>query len=124
MLSRRLSEKHSRGWDVVAKRVPGPNYTQHFIRTDTSYRFIVRAENSHGLSPASPTSSVLSLSSAPHIRGDTSEKEARASLSTGHVVELTSLQAVSANSVNLAWEVSVDFLNMYPDGKHFISVWL
>lgn len=104
MFKRSLSGGHiGGGWVVVARRVPGPSYTQNYLQSNISYTFIVRAENSHGLSSASPPSASLLLS---NTSVDASVKEARASLSAGHVVELTSVQAVSSTSVKLGWEVS------------------
>ncbi|XP_054257308.1 roundabout homolog 2-like [Macrosteles quadrilineatus] len=103
MFKRSVSGGHSGGgWVVVARRVPGPTYTQAYLQPNESYTFIVRAENSHGLSSASPPSASLLLS---NTTVDSSVKEARASLSTGHVVELTSVQAVSSTSVRLGWEI-------------------
>ena len=97
------------GWVVVARRVPGPTYTQHHLGPAMSYTFLVRAENSHGLSPPSPISTPVILSSnlKHNTELDNNLKEARLSLSAGHIVELTSIQPVSSTSIKLGWEVSI-----------------
>ncbi|XP_054290227.1 protein sax-3-like [Macrosteles quadrilineatus] len=92
------------GWLVVARRVAGPTYTQNYLQSNASYKFVVRAENSHGLSSASPPSATLSLMTS-HTREDAGVQEARASLSTGHVVNLKSVQPVSSTSVKVTWEI-------------------
>lgn len=47
------------GWVVVAHRVPNETHTVHNLRPDTKYMFLVRAENSHGLSVPSEMSDVV-----------------------------------------------------------------
>lgn len=107
MFGRSMSPGQSGGgWVIVARRVPGPTYTQHYLQPNLSYTFLVRAENSHGLSPPSPPSPSLSLLQALPPQLDPGVKEARASLSAGHVVELTAIQPVSSTSIKLGWEVS------------------
>jgi roundabout axon guidance receptor 2 len=39
------------GWVVAAHRVTSETYTVSNLKPDTSYLFLVRAENSHGMSP-------------------------------------------------------------------------
>ncbi len=41
------------GWVTAAHRVSSSTYTVGNLKPDTSYVFLVRAENSHGLSPPS-----------------------------------------------------------------------
>ena len=44
------------GWVVAAHRVTSETYTIHNLKPDTSYVFLIRAENSDGLSHPSPVS--------------------------------------------------------------------
>lgn len=44
------------GWVAVANRVQNTTYTQHGLTAGISYFFVVRAENSHGMSVPSPLS--------------------------------------------------------------------
>ncbi|CAB4060483.1 ROBO2 [Lepeophtheirus salmonis] len=39
------------GWVVAANRITSETYTINNLKPDTSYMFLVRAENSHGMSP-------------------------------------------------------------------------
>ena len=76
------------------------------LKPDTSYVFLVRAENSHGLSVPSPISEVARTlgsdrRSVPQYELD----EARVRLGT-KVVELRDVQPISSTSVRLLWDVS------------------
>jgi roundabout axon guidance receptor 2 len=76
------------------------------LKPDTSYVFLVRAENSHGLSVPSSVSDVARTLGAdrravPHYELD----EARARLGT-KVVDLRDVQPISSTSVRLIWDVS------------------
>lgn len=76
------------------------------LKPDTSYVFLVRAENSHGLSVPSPVSEVARTlgsdrRSVPQYELD----EARVRLGT-KVVQLRDVQPVSSTSVRLLWDVS------------------
>jgi len=76
------------------------------LKPDTSYVFLVRAENSHGLSVPSPVSEVARTlgsdrRSVPQYELD----EARVRLGT-KVVQLRDVQPVSSTSVKLLWDVS------------------
>ncbi|XP_075217906.1 roundabout homolog 1-like [Lycorma delicatula] len=94
------------GWVIVARRVSGPVYTQHHLIPGSTYTFLVRAENSHGLSPPSPLSDPTLLTETPNpTEEDRNIKEARSTLLAGHVVELSHIQPVSSNSIKLGWEI-------------------
>ncbi|XP_039293123.1 roundabout homolog 2 isoform X2 [Nilaparvata lugens] len=97
------------GWVVVARRVTSPVYTQHHLTSGGRYTFLVRAENSHGLSAPSPLSDAVGLADASAGEGTDGEerdiREARATLAGGHVVELTHIQPVSSSSIKLSWEI-------------------
>ncbi|PSN52194.1 hypothetical protein C0J52_06109 [Blattella germanica] len=103
----------SGGWVVAARRIQGPTYTQYHLAPGVSYTFLVRAENSHGLSPPSPLSEPVTMAATGLIwpGGDSEEEmqlnEARANLLAGHVVELVDAQSVTSTSVKLVWEVVV-----------------
>ncbi|KAJ8939803.1 hypothetical protein NQ314_010977 [Rhamnusium bicolor] len=43
-------------WTIVARRIPGPTYTQHLLSAGVPYTFLVRAENAHGVGPPSQLS--------------------------------------------------------------------
>jgi len=52
------------GWVVASDSVMETSYTVRGLQPDTSYMFLVRAQNSHGLSLPSP------VTSAVRTRGD------------------------------------------------------
>lgn len=99
------------GWVVAARRVQGPTYTQYHLAPGVTYTFLVRAENSHGLSPPSPLSEPVTMTASglTWTGGESEEEmqlnEARSSLLSGHVVELVDAQPLTSTSVKLVWEV-------------------
>lgn len=98
-------------WTIVARRIPGPTYTQHLLSPDVPYTFLVRAENAHGLGPPSQLSE-------PTIVGPDSTQnwgnpevtvlsEARANLvTTNDIVKLSEAIPVTSTSIKLIWIVS------------------
>jgi hypothetical protein len=97
------------GWVVGARRVSEVSYTQQHLRPGLSYVFIVRAENSHGLSlPSDPSEATSTMAGLGDVGPGGSRgweiEEARARLG-GHVVELSHAQALSPTQVKLTWEV-------------------
>lgn len=77
------------------------------LKPDTSYVFLVRAENAHGLSVPSGVSEVArTLRLGPDSRNVPQHTldEARARLST-KVVSLLQLVASASTSIRLSWEV-------------------
>jgi hypothetical protein len=99
------------GWVVAAHHLQGPTYTQYHLAPGVTYTFLVRAENSHGLSPPSPLSEPVTMTASGHNwAGGNSEEErqlneARASLLAGQVVELVDAHPPTSTSVKLLWEV-------------------
>ncbi|RZC39870.1 roundabout -like 2 [Asbolus verrucosus] len=93
------------GWVVAAHRVPNPYMVVRELKPDSSYVFIVRAENAHGLSPASAVSAIArtlaNSRSVPRSELDT----ARAMLST-KLVELRDARPQTSSSVKLTWTLS------------------
>lgn len=57
---------------VAAHRVTSETYTVSNLRPDTSYVFLVRAENSHGMSPPTQMSErVRTLRAVDDLKGNT-----------------------------------------------------
>ncbi|XP_023708253.1 protein sax-3 isoform X3 [Cryptotermes secundus] len=95
------------GWVVAANRVTADTITIGDLKPDTSYVFLVRAENSHGLSVPSPVSDVARTLGADRRAVPQHElDEARARLGT-KVVELRDVQPISSTSVRLIWDILV-----------------
>jgi len=58
-----------KGWVVASDSVMETSYTVRGLQPDTSYMFLVRAQNSHGLSLPSPvTSAVRTRGTLPVFR--------------------------------------------------------
>lgn len=97
---------------VLASRVPGHIYTADNLEADKLYTFLIRAENSHGLSPPSPLSEPISLNPedriAEPIIEDKQTREARVSLQSGQPAELIDIQPINSTSVRLTWEASIN----------------
>lgn len=107
--TRKSLNSNSSEWVTLATRVPGPTYTSENLDPEKMYTFLVRAENSHGLSPPSPLSEPVSLNPddkiiEPIIQ-DKQTREAKALLQSGHTAELIDAQSINSTSVRLTWEI-------------------
>lgn len=100
---------NSSDWTTLATRVPGTSFTVDDLEADKMYTFLIRAENSHGLSPPSQPSEPVTLNPAEKIMEpvieDKQTREARALLQAGHSAELLDIQPLNATSIKLTWEV-------------------
>lgn len=118
------------GWVAVGTRVQNTTFTQTGLLPGVNYFFLIRAENSHGLSLPSPMSepiTVGTVSSENHsftlmfpslihyfdslfhpqryFNSGLDLSEARASLLSGDVVELSNASVVDSTSMKLTWQV-------------------
>ncbi|CAG9818894.1 unnamed protein product [Phaedon cochleariae] len=93
------------GWVIAGHRIQHPYMVVHELKPDSSYVFIVRAENAHGLSAASFVSdtarTLANTRSLPRSELDT----ARTILST-KLIELEDARPQSSSSVKLFWSFS------------------
>ncbi|KAJ8974901.1 hypothetical protein NQ317_015290, partial [Molorchus minor] len=93
------------GWVVAAHRVQTPYMIVRELKPDSSYVFIVRAENAHGISPASPVSvNARTLANSRSLPGSELDT-ARAVLST-KLMELRDARPQSSSSVKLIWSLA------------------
>ncbi|GIY92239.1 roundabout homolog 2 [Caerostris extrusa] len=92
------------GWVVAAHQVEKEMYVASNLRPDTRYMFLIRAENSHGLSMPSPVSDVIRTlgfsSGVPHYNLD----EARNRLNDVSIF-LQDIISLSSTSVKMMWKV-------------------
>lgn len=96
------------GWVTLARRLHSTHFTQSFLKPGQSYLFLVRAENSHGLSPPSHLSKRITLPTE-YYHNDPFSNEmsiAKSKLFGGHVVDLIDIKTVSSTSIKIFWEVS------------------
>ncbi|XP_072390789.1 roundabout homolog 2-like [Diabrotica undecimpunctata] len=103
------------GWVIAAHRIQNPYMVVHELKPDSSYVFIVRAENAHGLSPASPVSKIARTLANSRSLPSSELDTARATLST-KLIELKEAKPQSSSSVKLIWNFSD---NDYVEG-HYI----
>lgn len=97
-------------WTTVARRVPGPTFTQHLLTAGIPYTFLVRAENGHGLGPPSQLSEQIIVGPDTTQNWGNPEvtvlSEARASLVQSNVVHLTEALPILSTAIKLVWEIT------------------
>lgn len=96
------------GWVKLVRRLHSTHYTQSFLKPGQSYLFVVRAENSHGLSAPSHLSNRVSLPTEyrQSVSFSHDMSIAKSTLFGGHIVDLIDIKTVSSTSIKLFWEVS------------------
>lgn len=96
------------GWATLVRRLHSTHYTQNFLKPGQSYLFLVRAENSHGLSPPSHLSKRITLPTEYRQNMPFSHDMsiAKSTLFGGHIVDLIDIKTVSSTSIKIFWEVS------------------
>ncbi|XP_042897361.1 roundabout homolog 1 isoform X3 [Parasteatoda tepidariorum] len=92
------------GWVVLAHRVPKESFVASNLRPDTKYTFLIRAENSHGLSYPSPISEVIHTHGHSSVIPNYNLAEARSHLSD-IVIFLQSVNAISSTAVKMMWKI-------------------
>lgn len=102
-----FSNNMSKGWIEVASKLENTTYVQKDLMCGATYIFIVRAENSHGISAPSPMSDLIMAGKQIIFDEDIGLTEAQAVLSSGDIVELHEANATDASSVRLVWEVKL-----------------
>ena len=95
------------GWVVAAIRVNSETYTVTNLKPDTSYIFVVRAENSHGLSAPSAVSQHVKTLKSQALEDSVAVEDARDSLLT-KLIEIVELEAISSTSVRITWRFIAD----------------
>ncbi|VVC43054.1 Hypothetical protein CINCED_3A018710 [Cinara cedri] len=92
------------GWMTLVRRLHSTHFTQAFLKPGQSYLFLVRAENSHGLSPPSQLSNRITLPTEYH-QNVPFMSIAKSTLFGGHIVDLIDIKTVSSTSIKLFWEI-------------------
>ncbi|KAH8293289.1 hypothetical protein KR018_007564, partial [Drosophila ironensis] len=92
------------GWVAVGTRVQNTTFTQTGLLPGVNYFFLIRAENSHGLSLPSPMSEPITVGTR-YFNSGLDLSEARASLLSGDVVELSNASVVDSTSMKLTWQI-------------------
>ena len=95
------------GWVVAAIRVNSQTYTVTNLKPDTSYIFVVRAENSHGMSVPSEVSEHVKTLKSQHLEDYINVEDARDALLT-KLIEIVEIEPISSTSVRLTWKFFAD----------------
>ncbi|XP_050437728.1 protein sax-3-like [Adelges cooleyi] len=95
------------GWMTLARRLHSTHFTQNVLKPGQSYLFLIRAENSHGLSPPSHLSNriTLPMEYRHNDRFTHDMSIAKSTLFGGHIVDLIDIKTVSSTSIKLFWEI-------------------
>ncbi|XP_052863917.1 roundabout homolog 2-like [Anopheles cruzii] len=93
------------GWLQVKSKLQDNTFTHTGLSAGVTYYFVVRAENSHGISMPSPLSEPVLLGMTDNANIGIDLSEARASLLSGDVVELVNASSIDCTTVKLAWEI-------------------
>ncbi|EZA60020.1 Roundabout-like protein [Ooceraea biroi] len=93
------------GWVVAATAVLDDIYTVTDLRPETNYVFLVRAENSHGLSLPGPLSDVVQTTNVnQHTVPQVELTRARDRLNS-EILHLKEVQPLSSTSVKIMWDI-------------------
>ncbi|XP_049308729.1 protein sax-3 isoform X1 [Bactrocera dorsalis] len=106
------------GWVIAAHRVPDQQITISGLKPATSYVFLVRAENSHGLSVPSGLSNVIKTLGTESGTVPPSEISAARAVLSGKVVELIDAAAINSTAVRLDWVMHVSVTEKYVEGLY------
>lgn len=112
-LSGKNTPRNSRGWIILAKKVQQTQYVAKSLVPGITYMFIVRAENSHGLSGPSSVSDPVIVGESGNALWDngvfSNNTENRNNIMTDNIVELIEATPIDSKTIKLMWEI----LNFY-----------
>lgn len=105
--------RNSRGWVVVARKVHQTQFVVKSLVSGVTYMFIVRAENSHGLSGPSAISDSITVGEDTNSLWESgvfsNNTEYRNNILTDNIVELIEATPIDSKTIKLMWEI----LNFY-----------
>ncbi|XP_063636176.1 roundabout homolog 2-like [Cydia splendana] len=112
-LSGNNTPRNSRGWVVLAKKIQQTQYVARSLVSGVTYMFIVRAENSHGLSGPSPVSDPVIVGESGNALWEngvfSNNTGFRNNIMTDNIVELIEATPIDSKTIKLMWEI----LNFY-----------
>ncbi|XP_044580244.1 protein sax-3-like isoform X1 [Cotesia glomerata] len=100
-----FSSNLNTGWVVAATGVTDDTYTVTELKPDTKYVFLVRAENSHGLSLPGPLSDVAHTTSQNQYSVPQIELIRARDRLNSEILHLREVQPVSSTSVKIMWDI-------------------
>ncbi|XP_032667752.1 roundabout homolog 2-like [Odontomachus brunneus] len=93
------------GWVVAATGVLDDVYTVTDLRPETNYVFLVRAENSHGLSLPGPLSDVVQTTNVNQHTVPQVELTRTRDRLNSEILHLKEVQPLSSTSVKIMWDI-------------------
>ncbi|XP_062557914.1 roundabout homolog 2-like [Armigeres subalbatus] len=110
------SSQSAGGWQIALRQLAGNTATVTGLRPDTSYLFVVRAENAYGCSgPSAISVPIRTLSSDDRVTVPAEMESARNVLS-GKILELIDIIPLSSTSVRLEWLLHVSTSEQFVEG--------
>lgn len=94
-----------KSWILVASRLKENIFMETGLSKDTSYMFIVRAENSFGMSYPSIVSDLMKVGQIPNVENNMRSKDAESILGSNDVVELLEANTTDSTSIRLTWHI-------------------
>ncbi|CAG5009829.1 unnamed protein product [Parnassius apollo] len=106
-LSGNNTPRNSRGWVTVAKRIHHTQYSVKSLIPGITYMFIIRAENSHGLSGPSPVSDSVRVGEDNLWPNGifSNNTEFRSNIMTDNIVDLIEATPIDSKTIKLMWEI-------------------
>ncbi|XP_055590828.1 roundabout homolog 1-like [Uranotaenia lowii] len=104
------------GWQIALHQIAGNTATVSGLQPETSYIFVVRAENSYGVSaPSQLSAAIRTLSSDDRVTVP-EELEAARNVLNGKILELIDIVPLSSTSVRLEWLLHISGSDQYVEG--------
>ncbi|XP_055622684.1 uncharacterized protein LOC129766199 [Toxorhynchites rutilus septentrionalis] len=104
------------GWQIALQQIAGNTATVTGLSPETSYIFVVRAENAYGFSPPSALSSPIRTLSSDDRVTVPEELESARNVLNGKILELIDIVPISSTSVRLEWLLHVSSSEQYVEG--------
>ncbi|KAG6448054.1 hypothetical protein O3G_MSEX005292 [Manduca sexta] len=108
-LSGNNTPRNSRGWVVLAKRIPQTYFVVKSLIPGIAYMFIVRTENSHGLSGPSLVSDAVVVGDDTNSLWESgvfsNNTEFRNNILTDNIIELIEATPIDSKTIKLMWEI-------------------
>lgn len=115
-----FSHDTGEGWTMASDEISDQSYVVRNLQPNTSYLFLVRARNSHGLSLPSPVTSVVRTkgNSLPHPRPTIFfDPSLVAEKLSGQVIHVLPAEVLSSTTIKLNWELRKNVMR-FVEGFH------
>ncbi|KAH8327288.1 hypothetical protein KR074_009350 [Drosophila pseudoananassae] len=106
------------GWIKASRRVEDTQVTITELTPGSLYVFLVRAENSQGISVPSGLSNAIKTIGEDYDAASANDLSAARTLLTGKSVELIDASAINASAVRLDWMLHISADEKYVEGLH------